>query len=208
MISADSTVGPEDPGPVVLKLLQPVTETMLLELSARNPEYRFETMADGRLVVSFLTGMFAARGEAELIGQLFVWNKQLGLGSIISSNGGVTLADGAIKGPDATFISKARLAGLPAKRKKRAFEQIAPDAVFELLSPSDRLAYTVAKCREYVDTGSDVAVLLDPRERSVTLYRKHEAPTVVRAATAVVIGAEMPGFTLDAAAVFDACDPA
>jgi hypothetical protein len=48
------------------------------------------------------------------------------------------------------------------KRKKRAFEQIAPDAVFELLSPTDRLPYTVAKCVGYVAMGSDVAVLINP----------------------------------------------
>jgi hypothetical protein len=39
----------------------------------------------------------------------------------------------------------------------------------------DRLPYTVAKCEEYVATGSDVAVLINPRDRSVTLYRKDSA---------------------------------
>jgi hypothetical protein len=38
-----------------------------------------------------------------------------------------------------------RIATLSPKRKKRAFEKIAPDAVFELLSPTDCLPYTVAK---------------------------------------------------------------
>jgi Uma2 family endonuclease len=71
-----------------------------------------------------------------------------------------------------------------------------------LLSPSDARAYTVAKCEEYVATGSRVAVLLDPRDRTVTLYRNGRAPVVVPDATLVDIGEEMPGFTLDAAAVF------
>jgi len=36
--------------------------------------------------------------------------------------------------------------------------------VFELLSPTDPLPYTAAKCEEYVATGN-VAVLINPRDR-------------------------------------------
>ena len=128
------------------------------------------------------------------------------MGRVTSSSGGFTLADGAIKGPDATFVSHRRVATLSPKRKERAFEQIAPDAVFELLSPTERLPYTVAKCEEYVETGSDVAVLINPRDRSVTLYRKGREPRVFRDAEALPIGEEMPGFTLDAAAIFAASE--
>lgn len=206
MAVADSVVEPDEPGPMILRLHEPVTEPMLLALGRSNPEYRFESTADGRLVVSLLTGTFASGGEAELLAQIVLWNRERGFGRVTSSSGGITLADGAIKGPDATFISNERLAALPPKRKKRAFEAIAPDAVFELLSPTDSLRYTQDKCNEYVATGSRVAVLLNPRDRSVTLYRDG-APAVVRDALLVTIGSEMPGFELDAGAVFDACEP-
>jgi Uma2 family endonuclease len=200
---ADAARYEDPPAPVILAFPKPVTEPALLALAREN---RFETTVDGRLVISPLTGTFASMGEAELIAQLAAWNKRHQLGRVLSSNGGLTLADGAIKGPDGAYVSKERLAALAPKRKKRAFERIAPDAVFELLSPSDQLAYTVAKCEEYVATGSGVAVLVNPRDASVTLYRTGCAPRLVRAATRVEIGPEMPGFTLDAAAIFAECE--
>jgi Uma2 family endonuclease len=190
--------------PVTLALPEPVTEAMLLVIGARNPEYQFETTADGRLVVKPLTGFFASGGEVELAGQVWAWNKEHRLGHVTPPTGGITLSNSAIKGPDTTFTSKARIAALAPDREKRAFEKIAPDAVFELLSPSDKLNDTVAKCEEYVETGSAVAVLLNPRDRSVTLYRPGQEPVRVADIAAVVIGQEMPGFVLDAVAVFAA----
>jgi len=197
----------EEDYPVMLTLPERVDEAMLLTLTRENPGYRLETMVDGRLVISPLTGTFASMVEAELVAQLVVWNKVTRLGRVLSCDGGFTLADGAVKGPDASFVSNGRLAALSRDREKRAFEEIAPDAVFELLSPSDRLTYTREKCEEYVQTGSAVAVLVNPRDRSVTIYRPGRAPVVVRDATTVEIGAELPGFTLDAAAVFSAGEP-
>ncbi len=57
---------------------------------------------------------------------------------------------------------------------------------------------------EYIDTGSGVAVLLNPRERSVSPYRKAYDTVVIRDAGAVAIGPELPDFILDAPAVFEA----
>jgi Uma2 family endonuclease len=207
MALADARTQTPETGPIILTLTERVTEDTLTVLARSNPEYRFETTSDGKLVVSLLTGTFASAGEAELVRQLGNWNAEHRLGIVTSSSGGITLADGAIKGPDATFMSAQRIAALPPTRTKRAFAEIAPDAVFELLSPSDGLAYTAAKCDEYVATGSGVAVLLNPRDRSVTLYRKNHAPLVVRDAQLVTIGGELPGFRLDASAVFAACEP-
>jgi Uma2 family endonuclease len=117
---------PEAPAPVIIALTERVTEKTLIALAGKNPEYRFETTADGRLVVSPLTGFFASGGEAELGRQIGNWNAEKRLGRVTSSSGGFTLADGAIKGPDAAFVSLERIATLSPKRKKRSFEKIAP----------------------------------------------------------------------------------
>jgi len=194
----------EPASPVILSLGARVTEEELIDFARNNPEYRFETTADGRLVVSPLTGTFASFGEGELFFQLELWNKSHKLGFVLPATGGITLANGAIKGPDAAFISHRRMATLSPNRKKRAFEEIAPDAVFELRSPSDDLPTLQAKCEEYIGTGSGVAVLLDPRDRSVSLYRKGCDTVIIRDAGAVAIGPEVPGFILDAPAVFEA----
>ena len=148
MAIVDLAVRAEEADPVIIALPEPITEETLIALGAKNPEYRFETTADGRLVVSPLIGTAASLGEGELVRQIANWNAEHRLGFVTSSNGGVTLADGAIKGPDATFISRRRKAAMPSTRKQqRAFTEIAPDAVFELLSPSDNLKYTGVEVR-------------------------------------------------------------
>jgi Uma2 family endonuclease len=205
MAISDLTVRPEGAGTVIIALAARVTEETLIELSTKNPDYRFETMADGQLVVIPLTGTESSLGEGELHFQVHRWNQEHRLGFVTPSSGGITLADGAIKGPDTTFISGRRMAeASPEPKKQRAFKQIAPDVVFELLSPSDELQYTVSKCEEYVATGSDVAVLLNPRNRSVTMYRRNDERQIAPDIAAVRIGDEMPGFLLSAQAVFDA----
>jgi len=122
MAIADSAaVRPEAPEPVIIALTERITEETLIALASKNPEYRFETTADGRLVVSPLTGFFASGGEADLGRQIGNWNAEKRLGRVTSSSGGFTLADGAIKGPDAAFVSHERIATLSPKREKRAF---------------------------------------------------------------------------------------
>ena len=58
MAIADSAaVRPEAPEPVIIALTERVTEETLIALAGKNPEYRFETTADGRLVASPLGGL-------------------------------------------------------------------------------------------------------------------------------------------------------
>jgi hypothetical protein len=54
--------------------------------------------------------------------------------------------------------------------------------------------------------GSGVAVLMNPSDRNVTLYRKGQEPRVFRDTDPRKIGDEMPSFTLDARTIFDASD--
>src|SRR5450631_4302818 len=104
----------EEIEPLIIALPERVTEDFLIALGQQpeNEQYRFETTADGRLVVTPLTGFFASGGEGELFGQIWAWNREHLLGHVTPSTGGITLANTAIKGPDATFTSKARIAAL------------------------------------------------------------------------------------------------
>jgi len=191
---------------VAFRLHEPVTEAVLLALSRANPQYRFETTAAGELVVSPLTGTEFSFAEGELFAQVQAWNKQRRLGRVTPASGGITLSDGAIKGPDIAFISNERWATLGEDDRNRAFVRVAPTVVFELLSPNDDPALR-EKIREYLRTGTPVAVLLDPRDRSVRIFRSLGAqPEILFNPTAAPICEEMPGFTLDAKAVFDACE--
>jgi hypothetical protein len=49
---APHTPGTTGPAPIVLALPKRISETLRLALALNNPEYRFETTADGKLAVS------------------------------------------------------------------------------------------------------------------------------------------------------------
>src|SRR5664279_3717212 len=106
MAIADSAaVRPEAPEPVIIALTERVTEETLIVLAGKNPEYRFETTADGRLVVSPGTSFFASGGEAQLTYQIVAWNEKHKLGFVSSTSGSLKIPNNAVKGPDCTFTA-------------------------------------------------------------------------------------------------------
>ena len=73
----------------------------------------------------------------------------------------------------------------------------------ELRSPSDSLIALQEKMQEYIDNGARLGWLIDPEERRVYIYRPN-APVERLDDPATVSGdPELPGFVLDAQAVFD-----
>jgi Uma2 family endonuclease len=192
---------------LAFRLPQPVTEEVVIALGRANPQHKIETTADGQIVMTPPTGTRSNFGELELARQVANWNAIHKLGRVTSASGAVTLPNGAIKSPDCAFVSHARWNAICADDANRAFVRVAPDAVFELLSPSDDFEEAVAKIREYLENGTGVALLLDPRDRTVRAYRwSTEAPLEYSDPDALALGEEMPGLRLDARAVFDACE--
>jgi Uma2 family endonuclease len=191
--------------PVIIDPAVPVTDELIADLATRNPNYRFESTADRRLIITPGTGFFPSGGDAELIYQVVGWNHQHGLGHVSSSSGYFTQLDNAVKGPDCTFTSWENIdAQIPAGRAPQAYEQLAPDVTFELSSPTDDLEALDAKCRNFIANGIKVALLLVSRPGSVAIYRRGVEPSIVKQIREVIVGAEMPGFVLNAQAVFDA----
>lgn len=175
-----------------------LSEQMLGALSRANPAYRFERSVEGKLVVA-PSGLFASAGEGELFAQVLAYAKRTALGRAFPATGGFTLPDTSIVAPDATFVSNERLAALTFDDRQFAYVELAPDVVFELLSPSDRRSELEAKMRRYLSNGVRVAVLITD-DGAVTLFRSGETPSEHRDGS-VTVGAEMPGFTLDTGAI-------
>lgn len=206
MATTSVPTGSETIPPVIIDPTTPVTDELIAQLSAKNPGYRFESTADRRLIITPGTGFLASGGEAELNYQVVKWNHENGdPGHVSSSSGYFTQLDDAVKGPDCTYSSwKSIDAQIPPERAPKAYEQLAPDVTFELTSPTDELETLDKKCRGFIANGIKVAVLLISRTRLVAIYRPGAEPSTAENIREVIVGPEMPGFTLDAQAVFDA----
>ena len=95
---------------------------------------------------------------------------QDGTGAAADSSAGYVLPNGAVRSPDASWVSNARLASVTAEQRSR-FLPLCPDFVIELRSPADRLPALQDKMAEYVANGASLGWLIDPLNREVFVYR-------------------------------------
>nr|WP_309691822.1 Uma2 family endonuclease [Armatimonas sp.] len=167
-----------------------------------NSELRIERSATGELTIEMPTKYLTSKRNALLTTYLGMWNLQNGLGEISESSGGFVLPNGAVRSPDAAWISHERLATLTPEQRD-GFLPLAPDFIIELRSETDRLPALQAKMAEWRESGVRLGLLLDPTTRTVHLYRPDAEPLVLTDPETIDCAPELPGFTLNTRLIFD-----
>lgn len=173
-----------------------VTPEEFEELCARYRDLRLELTSTGELIVMPPTGAETGKRNFNLIGQLAVWFRQTGIGVCFDSDTGFTLSNGAVRSPDAAWVTREKWDRLTDQQKKR-FAPWCPDFVVELRSPSDRLSEVRNKLVEYMETGASLGWLIDPFKRQVYVYRPNEEVVVLDNPEMVSADPLLPGFTLN-----------
>ncbi|MDJ0745376.1 MAG: Uma2 family endonuclease [Xenococcaceae cyanobacterium MO_167.B27] len=152
-------------------LADPISDRQFQLLCVQNPELKFETDAEGKLIVMSPTGSETGQKNADLIYQIQHWNIQSGKpGKVFDSSTGFNLPNGAKRSPDVSWLPNTRWNSL-TKKQKRGFAPIAPDFVIELMSPTDNLSDVQQKMEEYMSCGVRLGWLINPDERRVEIYR-------------------------------------
>lgn len=182
-----------------LKLRVIPTDDDILDLSRENPGYQFERTATGALVVT-PTGGDAGRRTAEGIVQLGGWNQTSGRGVVFDSSTGFRMPDGSLLSPEASWVRRDRWEAL-TPRQRAGFAPRCPDVVFEVRSESDRLSDLQAKMRAYLVNGAELAVLVDPEERTVSIYRQNRDAAILKNPEHVPLDPELAGLVLDVRAI-------
>jgi Uma2 family endonuclease len=181
-----------------------VDDDEILALGQRYKTLLFERFADGTLLVTPPAGWPSGNRNGELVRQVGNWASAGKHGLWMGCDGGVRFPDGTLLAPDATYISRERWA---AADRERTFAHAVPDAAFELLSVSDRIAKTRRKLQGYLRNGVRLAVLIDPRRRHVYVGREGDVePQDLGWIERLDCSPAMPGFVLDVAAVCEASD--
>jgi Uma2 family endonuclease len=155
-----------------------ISDRELEQLCAHNPEIRFETTPQGKLIVMSPTGSESGRKNSSLLAQVWYWNNQNKLGEVFDSSTGFKLSNGAIRSPDVSWISKERWYSL-SQEQQRKFAPIDPDFVIELISPTDDLNALQQKMVEYIDCGVKLAWLINPDEKQVEIYRINRSKEIL-----------------------------
>jgi Uma2 family endonuclease len=87
-----------------------------------------------------------------------------------------------VRAPDIAFIRQDRMLSPDTP----GFFKGPPDVAVEVLSPDDRPAEIREKVEEYLAHGVPLAVVVDPRQRTVAAHRRLTPPAVAQADADVV----------------------
>lgn len=149
--------------------LHSVTHEQFEELCRDYPDLRLELTSSGELIVMPPTGSGTGKRTFDLTIQFGNWVKKDATGIGFGTDTGYTLPNSAIRGPDASWMRRAKWEGVSAYERDR-FAHVSPDFVIELRSRSDRLPTLLNKMEEYIANGVTLGWLIDPYKRRVYIY--------------------------------------
>ena len=183
-----------------------VTPEQFSALAAANRDLRLERTSQGELIVNPPAGWETGKRNLSLTGQLDRWYEaNETLGEAFDSSAGFTLPNGAIRSPDASWVSRDRWEAVTPE-DKITFPKICPDFVVELRSKSDKLQPLQEKMREYLENGAKLGWLIDPQTSRVEIYRQGREKEILENPTELSGEEVLPGFILNLARILN-CNP-
>ncbi len=190
--------------PIVLRLspLIELTEEQFAQFCELNRDLRIERTATGELEIMSPTKGYTGTKNGEAFRQLANWTVRARTGMAFDSSSGFTLPNGAMRSPDASWVSLSRLSTLTPEDEDR-FLPLCPDFVLELRSDTDRLSVLQAKMQEYIANGAQLGLLIDPQDKRVYIYRPDSEVQTLQNPETISADPILPGFTLDLREVWD-----
>lgn len=177
------------------KALQ-VSEHQFRAIVQANPDLRLELTAAGELIAMSPTGSESGSYNSELTADVALWNRRTKPGKVFDSSSGFRLPNGAIRSPDVAWVVLERWTAL-SPDQRQGFAPLCPDFVIELLSATDDVATLQAKMQEYMDNGCRLGWLVNPKNRTVEIYRPDAAPETVPFTVTLSGESVLPGFDLN-----------
>jgi Uma2 family endonuclease len=123
-----------------------------------------------------------------------------GLGTVLGAETGFCIAQNpdTVRAPDVAFIRSDRVIGeLPD-----GFFPGAPDLAVEVLSPGDRASEVIAKVEDWLGAGCRAVWVVDPKTRTVAVYRNRGDAVILKPADTLTGGDLLPGFAVPVAEFF------
>lgn len=123
------------------------------------------------------------------------------LGTVYAAETGFRLASNpdTVRAPDVAFVHRARAA---AMGDVEGFLPGPPDLAVEVVSPGDTYGEVEEKVLEWLDAGTRMVIVLNPRQRAATVYRSHDEIRVLTGDDVLDGGDVVPGWTLRVSSLF------
>jgi Uma2 family endonuclease len=104
-----------------------------------------------------------------------------------------------VRAPDAAYISHARLAQV---RPGKGFFPGAPDLAVEVISPSDSYEEVEAKVLDWLEAGTRMVIVVNPRLRNVSVYRGRSDIRILSEHDTLDGSDVLPGWSVKVAEIF------
>ena len=163
--------------------------------------YRYE-LVRGVLKKMAPVGHAGGFYEANISGELRKFVKANHLGRAYSPNTGFLLERNPdyVLAPDAAFVRQERV---EAVGDTDGYFPGAPDFAAEVISPSDRIANVYAKVEEWLNAGTRMVIVINPRNRTVSVHTP-DADTVTLSEDYTLDGGDVvPGWRLPVIDLFE-----
>ena len=172
-----------------------LTAAQFEQVCRDNPDLRLELTSTGGLIIMPPAGSKTGKRNFNLTGQFMVWVEKDGTGIGFDSSTGFTLPDGAVLSPDVSWVRREKWDALAEDDQER-FAHVCPDFVIELRSRWNTLKEQQQKMQEYLNNGTQLGWLIDPRERRVYIYRIGEEVELLSDSATVSAEPILRGFVL------------
>ncbi|MEZ0542624.1 Uma2 family endonuclease [Fibrella arboris] len=185
-----------EPGADVFEQLRHMTDDEFYYFCQDNASFNFERDASGDIKSMGQTGGETGERNSELVAELVIWNRQTKLGFVYDSSTAFRLPNGAVRSPDASWITaERRNAFTPEQRKK--FLPLCPDFLVELVSETDSQKATEEKMAEYMANACRLGWLINPKTQTAKVYRANGSIDVVTTFDVSLSGEDvLPDFSL------------
>ncbi len=107
---------------------------------------------------------------------------------MIGSSAGFRLSNCNLPSPDVSFVPAAKMPLSP-----RAFAEMVPDLTLKVRSASDNIKPLAEKLQRFIELGSQLGILVDSKNLTLTVYRASEEPIVLTNEDTLTIPEFLPG---------------
>ena len=177
--------------------LSPMTAADVERLSLPGKQVE---LVRGRLVVREPPGTRHGVIAGNLTLDLGEFVRRRGLGVVLPQDTGFKIASDpdSVRAPDVAFLARERLSQIP----ERGYAELAPDLVAEVLSPGDTAAEVLGKVADWLEAGTKLVWVIDPRLAEVRVYRADGSLSVLQESDTLDGEDVLPGFGCPVAQVF------
>ncbi len=123
------------------------------------------------------------------------------LGTVYAAETGFRLATDpdTVRAPDVAFVSRERI---EAVGEVEGYWPGAPDLAVEVISPDDSHVEVEEKVFDWLEAGTKMVLAVNPRRRSVTLYRSQSDIAILTGTDVLDGGDVVPGLQLSLREIF------